>query len=91
MLKNKDFLRFNKEKEYRDIDSIFMAERGGDLYKAARLIIKLKDISQDLAFGETQNATDEIHKISNRIKKNLTDEFIRAYRGKIYPCTYYQY
>lgn len=77
------FLRFNKKEEFREIDPIFFAESGDSLYKAARLIIKLKDISQDLAFGETENAKKEINKISDRIKQNLTDEFIRAFRGKV--------
>eukprot|EP00484_Ammonia_sp_Unknown_P031154 CAMPEP_0197032588 /NCGR_PEP_ID=MMETSP1384-20130603/11228_1 /TAXON_ID=29189 /ORGANISM="Ammonia sp." /LENGTH=949 /DNA_ID=CAMNT_0042462273 /DNA_START=24 /DNA_END=2873 /DNA_ORIENTATION=+ len=76
------FLRFNKAKQYRDIDKIFIAESGDDLYKAARLIIKLHDIGTDLTSPETMNARDEITKIANRIKKNLKDEFIRAYQAK---------
>eukprot|EP01084_Bolivina_argentea_P215807 366471_1 len=76
------FLRFNKDKKYRDIDPIFYAESGDNLYRAAKLIIKLHEIGTDLTLPETQNARDEIQLIANRIKKNLREEFIRAYQAK---------
>eukprot|EP01083_Nonionella_stella_P001393 3996_1 len=76
------FLRFNKDKEYRDIDNMFFAESGEDLYRAARLIIKLRDIGTELTLPETQNARDEIQVIAAGIKEKLKHEFIRAYRGK---------
>ena len=92
------FLRFNKDKKYRDIDPMFFAETGDDLYKAAKLIIKLHEIGTDLTSPETLNARDEITNIANRIKLNLREEFIRAYQCFVsiylyicHPCTLYIY
>ena len=78
----KHFLKFNKDKKYRDIDDMFFAESGDKLYKAARLIIKLHEIGTDLTSPETLNARAEITNIANRIRENLKDEFKNAYRAK---------
>ncbi len=75
------FLRFNKDAKYRDIDPIFYSEQGEELYRSARLIIKLSEIGTDLTLPETANARSEITSISNRIRRNLKEEFIRAYRS----------
>lgn len=79
----KHFLRFNKPTAFRDIDKIFDAESGDDLYTAARWIIKLHDIGNDLTLPETQNARDAIANIADRIKADLKSEFITAYKGTL--------